>query len=152
MFTNEIFSTCKQNGSHLKLLNNLNTSVNSNKLNPYFQIVVSVHVAFHQAIDPSFLTEPPPVFNSEAMEVFEAEDINTILGEIYSYLLALIDEFQERGSGWVLNQLLRLDLHTYQYTPLRGSTFIILPPEVQAKKAIVNIQNRVSLFIYKKPC
>ena len=85
------------------------------------------------------------------MEVFEAEDVDAILGEIYSYLLALIDEFQERGSGWVLNQLLRLDLHTYQYAPLRGSTFILLPPEVQAKKAVVNIQNQVSLFIFKSP-
>ena len=113
--------------------------------------MVSIHVAFHQAIDPSFLTEPPPVFNSEAMEVFEAEDVDAILGEIYSYLLALIDEFQERGSGWVLNQLLRLDLHTYQYAPLRGSTFIPLSPEVQAKKAVVNIQNQVSLFIFKSP-
>ena len=80
------------------------------------------------------------------MEVFEAEDVDAILDEIYKYLLALIDEFQERGSGWVLNQLLRLDLHTYQYAPLRGSTFILLPPEVQAKKAVVNIQNQVSLF------
>ena len=108
-------------------------------------------MAFHQAIDPSFLTEPPPVFNSEPMEVFEAEDVDAILEEIYSYLLALIDEFQERGSGWVLNQLLRLDLHTYQYAPLRGSTFIPLPSEVQAKKAVVNIQNQVSLFIFKSP-
>ena len=63
------------------------------------------------------------------MEVFEAEDVDAILEEIYSYLLALIDEFQERGSGWVLNQLLWLDLHTYQYThpyvDLRSSYYLL---------------------------
>ena len=40
------------------------------------KIIVALHVTFHQATDPTFLSEPPPVFKSSPMEVLMAPDIN----------------------------------------------------------------------------
>ena len=48
-----------------------------------------------------------------------------------------------RGSGWILHELSQLDLHTYVYDPLRASTYIPLPKDLQAKHAVVNIQNKI---------
>ena len=111
------------------------------------KVVVSLHLNFHQAADTSFLTEPPIVFNSEAVEVLATTDLDDVLNSIFDNLLKLIEEFQENGSGWVMHEVLRLDLHTYEFDPLRGSTYIPLPDDLLAKHAVINIQNQVSITI-----
>ena len=86
------------------------------------KIAVALHVTFHQATDPTFLSEPPPVFKSSPLEILAATDIDEVLQSIYDQLLKKIDDFESRGSGWILHKLSRLDLHTYIYDPLRAST------------------------------
>ena len=113
------------------------------------KIVVAVHTTFHQATDPTFLSEPPPVFKSLPMEVLASTDIEEVLQIITEELLKKIDDFEERGSGWVLRELSRLDLHTYVYDPLRASTYSPLPNDLKAKQAVINIQNKVRVFISK---
>ena len=105
---------------------------------------MALFLNFHQSADTSVLTEPPVVFNSEPVEVLATTDIDEVLNVIFDNLLKQIDEFQERGSGWVLHELLRIDLHTFAFDPLRGSTYIPLPDELLAKHALINIQNQVS--------
>ena len=107
------------------------------------KIAVTLHVTFHQATDPTFLSEPPPVFKSSPLEILAATDIDEVLQSIYDQLLKKIDDFETRGSGWLLHKLSRLDLHTYVYDPLRASTYIPLPEDLKLKQAVVNIQNQV---------
>ena len=107
------------------------------------KIIVALHALFHQATDPTFLSEPPPVFKTTPIEILTATDIDEVLQTIMEQLLKKIDDFETRGSGWVLHELSRLDLHTYVYDPLRASTYIPLPEDLQAKHAVVNIQNQV---------
>ena len=48
---------------------------------------------------------------------------------------------QATGSGWRLHSIIRLELHTARYNPLRGETWIPLPKELANKKAIINTKN-----------
>ena len=50
--------------------------------------------------------------------------------------------FQNEGSQWRLRSIIRLELHTVSYNPIRGETWIPLPKELADKKAIINIQNK----------
>ena len=106
------------------------------------KIVVAIHAIFRQSTDATFLTEPPAVFNSDPVEILAATDIEEALNDVFQNILKKIDEYEQRGSGWVLHQLLKLDLHAYEYDPLRASTYIPLPKELQDKHALVNIQNK----------
>ena len=63
------------------------------------KITVALHVIFRQSADPSFLTEPPAVFNTSPVEVLAATDIDEALDAIREQLLKKIEEFEERGSG-----------------------------------------------------
>ena len=72
-------------------------------------------------------------------------DVHDILESFYTTLLDLIDQYEMCGSGWVLNKLLRLDLHVAKYDPLRASTYMPLPEEIELKHAVVNIQNSDNL-------
>ena len=105
------------------------------------KIVVALHASFHQATDPTFLTEPHPVFNSLPIEILPATDIDEALQEVFKSLMKKIDEYMSRGSCWILHELLRLDLHTYEYIPLQGSTYIPLPKDLKAKHAVINMNN-----------
>ena len=49
--------------------------------------------------------------------------------------------FQSMGSGWRLHSIIRLELHTVRYNPLRGETYIPLPKELANKTAIINMKN-----------
>ena len=49
---------------------------------------------------------------------------------------------QSMGSGWRLYSIIKLELHTARYNPLRGETWIPLPKELANKKAIINMQNK----------
>ena len=107
------------------------------------RLVVALRVVFHQATDPTFLSEPPPVFKTTPIEILTATDIDEVLQSIYGQLLTKIDDFEMSGSGWLLHELSRLDLHTFVYNPLLASTYIPLPEDLKAKQAVVNIQNKV---------
>ena len=77
-----------------------------------FKVVIALHATFYQAMDPTFMTEPYPVFKSSPLEILLATDIDKVLHTMTEQILKKVDKCEERGTGWVLHQLLRLDLHT----------------------------------------
>ena len=48
---------------------------------------------------------------------------------------------QVKGSGWRFHSIIRLELHTVSYNPLRGETWVALPKELANKNAIINMKN-----------
>ncbi|XP_054723735.1 RB-associated KRAB zinc finger protein-like [Uloborus diversus] len=52
-----------------------------------------------------------------------------------------LEEFQQLGSGWILEEIQHVEIPTAKYHPLAASSYIPLPGKLAAKKAILNIQN-----------
>ena len=44
------------------------------------------------------------------------------------------------GSGWRFHGLIRSELHTVRYKPLKGETYIPLPKELAVKTAIITMK------------
>ena len=53
-----------------------------------------------------------------------------------------MEEFEIRGSQWVLNRILSFELRINRYTPHRGRSYVPLPSVIANKKAIINVQNK----------
>ena len=53
-----------------------------------------------------------------------------------------IENYQETGSAWYFKEVEKLEIHTVEYNPTKGSSYIPLPDWVSNKKAIVNIENK----------
>ena len=68
----------------------------------------------------------------------EDELYNTMTERIIEKMATLQ---QAEGSGWRLDSIIKLELHTVSYNPLRGETWIALPKELANKKAIINMKN-----------
>ena len=81
-------------------------------------------------------------FNSSQEIVFEETDREELFQKSLDKMLEKLDEFLEDGSGWKLDSIESLDIHTVKYTPLNGSSYIKLPLALEAKKAIINMKNK----------
>ena len=96
-----------------------------------------LHLTFIKPFD----REAYPHFQSKPMVILTTEDIETFLKEAYAQLDKHVDKFTNDGSGWILDNVLSLSVNFSKYTPLKGSSFIVLPKYLQTKKAIVNVKN-----------
>ena len=81
------------------------------------KLQVSLFAIFHQACNEDFKTEPPIVINSDMMTIMSTCLLEDQLMYIYNQLVVKIEEFQERGSSWILNKLVKLDFNFYEYRP-----------------------------------
>ena len=66
--------------------------------------------------------------------------------ELYDIMIDSIEEKNQKledtdGSGWKLHSVINLKLHTVEYQPLRGSSYIELPRFIKLKNAVVNMKN-----------
>lgn len=66
------------------------------------------------------------------------EEFNKNIIEIF---FNKIDNIQECGSGWSLDEVLRLDIYNFKYVCFNGSQKFPLPKFIASKKAVINIQN-----------
>ena len=57
-------------------------------------------------------------------------------------LTSAIEDFVQRGSGWISDKLLALDLHLLEFDSFSATSYIPLPAYIQNKKAVLNIRNR----------
>ena len=50
----------------------------------------------------------------------------------FANLIAQIDNYEESGSGWVLEKLINLDINFLNYNPLRASSYVKMPSTSKA--------------------
>ena len=67
--------------------------------------------------------------------MYDSSDVHDTLSSIYENLASTIEDFQQRGSGWVL------DLHLLELNRLRATSYIPLPVHIQNRRAVINIRN-----------
>ena len=81
-------------------------------------------------------------FNSDTYINLESANVKEILSEVIRAILEKIIIYQQNGSGWYFKEVVHLEIHTVDYHPMRGSSYIPLPDWIMRKKAIVNIRNK----------
>ena len=80
-------------------------------------------------------------FHSE-IEINIAEtDENKLLDRMIARIEEVLANFQQSGSNWVFQQIIRLEIHFANWQPLGGSTFIPLPAKIKNKKGVINLKN-----------
>ncbi|KAG8236633.1 hypothetical protein J437_LFUL016466 [Ladona fulva] len=87
-------------------------------------------------------------FKTENKRVLRNDDVVLVVEDSYAKLLKEKSEFQAKGSGWALSEVVGLELRINKYTPLRGSTYINLPVKIRYTKSVVNVKNN-DAFCFK---
>ena len=84
----------------------------------------------------------PANFSSEIHINLDGTDEVDIYITMVERILENMAVFQSLGSGWRIYNIIKLELHTVSYTPLRGETWIAFPKELANKNAIINMRNK----------
>ena len=80
-------------------------------------------------------------FHTDVRIIMEDDDLGKIYNLLISEILAKIDKFQNKGSGWQFEQVVSLDINIDPFEPLGGSSYFPLPYKLYVKKAIINVKN-----------
>ena len=81
-------------------------------------------------------------FNSETHINLESTDVKEILTKVIRSIIEKITIYQQNGSGWYFKEIVHLEIHTVNFNPMRGSSYIQLPDWIMRKKALLNIKNK----------
>lgn len=73
--------------------------------------------------------------------VDEGSDLEKVFIQAFEEITSKLDDVQENGSGWTLEEILSLDIYNFKYQCFNGGQFIPLPKNIGMRKAIINIQN-----------
>ena len=83
-------------------------------------------------------------FNSDTFINLKSTDVKEILSKSIKQIIEKINIYQQMGSGWYFKEVNQLEIHTVNYNPMKGSSYIPLPDWIMRKKAIVSIRNKDS--------
>ncbi|CAH3016459.1 unnamed protein product, partial [Porites evermanni] len=81
-------------------------------------------------------------FSTSNYKNLKSTNIEKLLKKGFGKILKDVEEFNLNSSNWVFKEVLRLEVHTVEYNPIKGSSYIDLPQWIKNKQAIINIKNR----------
>ncbi|CAH3195844.1 unnamed protein product [Porites evermanni] len=88
------------------------------------------------------LKEDKAYFNSGTCSNLYSTDVNKLIHKCVNKIIEELESYQKNGSGWYFKEIIQLEIHTVEFNPTKGSTYIPLPDWITNKKAIVNIENK----------
>ena len=80
-------------------------------------------------------------FASKMEIVTESTDLSDLYDQMTDKIFELLQNFNNRGSGWQFDRVEHLDININPYNPLSASSYIELPGNLADKKAIINVKN-----------
>ena len=80
-------------------------------------------------------------FHSKPEVNLEGTDVADLYNTMVDRVLEAMATFQRNGSNWTFKSIICLEIHTVAYEPLKGNSYIPLPPKLAQKKAIINMKN-----------
>ena len=88
------------------------------------------------------LEEDKAYFTSGTLINIISTDVDELIDLCIDNIDGGIEAYQQTGSSWYFKEVDKLEIHTVEYNPTKGSSYIPLPDWISNKKAIVNIENK----------
>ena len=108
------------------------------------KIQFSLLVKFHMTRDGK-VEEMEHYFNRMQPVIVNEHNIDSLkplLNQFIHEVKGEIEVWSERGSGWIMDKILKAFINVAQYQPMRGGSYMELPTKLKNKKAIINVKNR----------
>ena len=86
-------------------------------------------------------TEKNVFFNSKVDLILNNTNIQASLQISKQHILNIISQWVSEGSGWTVESIESHHLNIANYSPLKGSSYIELPPEIKNPKSLINMKN-----------
>ena len=100
---------------------------------------LALFVEFMQQTDQTFCTA---VMTHKQTAIMNSDQVDTSLNNAFQEIGRHIENFTNGGSGWSVSRVETLHLNISKYQPLRGASYVDLPPIIKNKKAVINVKNK----------
>ena len=101
-----------------------------------------LHAHFEKAVDLGLTTVPPACLVTEQFKVYDDTVIEECLQKRSQQLQNRIECYEDTVSGWVLSNLVAVDITVWLLDQLRASTYHPLSKWVRNTKCVVNVKNK----------
>ena len=88
------------------------------------------------------ITEDKAYFNSPTFTNLKSTDVEKLIFDSKENILNQMQMYAEKGSNWMFKEVVKLEIHTAEFNPTKGGSYIDLPKWIKDKKAIINIKNK----------
>ena len=88
------------------------------------------------------LKQDKAYFRSGTNINLKSTDVEKLIDKCVMKIIEDLEAYQKNGSGWYFNEVVQLEIHTVEFNPTNGSSYIPLPDWIKNTKAIVNIENK----------
>jgi len=111
------------------------------------KVNIALHVIYYKMVDPSTVTDPPLVLQSQPFE-FSADDGNEEIRPRIALALANFEQqsetYQMGGSGWVLDKYWKVELTFAKLARIRSGAHLEIPPSwhKSARYCFLNVENK----------
>lgn len=92
-------------------------------------------------VDDGTKEKASPHFRSKTYISLENDGNDHNLNEAFQKMNGSLEEFIHKGSNWVVNKIVSLEVHTVKYSPVSGSSYMELPPKLRLSHGVINIKN-----------
>lgn len=80
-------------------------------------------------------------FRSKTNISLQNDDNEHNMNEAFGKMNASLEEYIHKGSNWVVNKIVCLEVHTVKYSPISGSSYMELPSKLYYSRGVINIKN-----------
>ena len=87
------------------------------------------------------LNEDKAYFKSGTHINLKSTNVNKLIDKCVKKITEDLEIYQKNGSGWYFKLVDSLEIHTTEFNPMNGSSYIPLPDWISDKKAIVKSQS-----------
>jgi len=84
--------------------------------------------------EPTFRSHTSTMTNGSELE----EEIASSCRKVYNDY----QNFERDGSGWAIDEIVKMEVNSVEYVPLSGSSYVPLPANILKKRAVLNIHNK----------
>ena len=128
----------KTKSSFINVCKNEVDALNSVKIQ--FNLLVKFHMTREGKVEEMehYFNRMQPVIVNE----HNIDTLNPLLNQFINEVKGEIEAWSERGSGWIMDKILKAFINVAQYQTMRGGSSMELPTKLKNKKAIINVKNR----------
>ena len=85
----------------------------------------------------TFKVQDKSYFHSNTFNNFKSSDVKDLLSKSNKEIIESISNYQENGSGLYFKEINQLEIHTTEFKPMKGSSYIPLPDWIMRKKQLL---------------
>ena len=103
---------------------------------------LNTKVQFRRDVDDGTQENISSHFRSKTYIALQNDDIEHEMNEAFQKMNDSLEEFIHKGSNWLVDRIISMEICTVPYTPISGSSYMALPRKLRHTGGVVNVNNK----------